>query len=503
MCCLAIGMQAQQKEHVVQRGEDFATIARKYAISEQELKDANPTSKVCYAGLKLIIPKHGVPVERKEVTPKPLDIELLSSDDDILTKSSAATYQVGHSLWKNHHYIGALDYLHAALRDGDKRAYYPLGNCYAQDTEQCYNIDDAVNYYRLAISETKDKSEEGYWMACGALASLYLEGRGVDKDLTQAKKLCAEYQRYADADYKKEAENLLKSIRDEERAIAERVAAEKRAAKQLTAAEKRAAKQTAAVEQHENPQQTTQQHSVQNTMSTPANAVPFPEYTRVAGGLPQVGETRYWHKWDTFGYCSIQCYRTDNGAILYHFYPDAMDVQHPGARYIYQKQENGWFEFQRVNIRVAVNYAAYPRLDMQTFYDPIPGLLRISADGNTVIARDGTRYDTPIDKATANAISKAQNDFIARGVGSGAIQLDNRPSDIEQQIKDEINEIDRKQEVRTKKELDISEKRAELSRGHRITRYNSTNTESTPTVYCEICGRYDKPHTHPLNDGRH
>ena len=100
LCCMALALQAQQREHVVQRGEDFATIAKKYAITEQELMDANPTSKQCYVGRKLIIPKHGVPVERKKVTPKSLDIELLSSGENILTKSSATSYQVGQALWR-------------------------------------------------------------------------------------------------------------------------------------------------------------------------------------------------------------------------------------------------------------------------------------------------------------------------------------------------------------------------------------------------------------------
>ena len=39
---LTVSVHAQQQEHVVQRGEDFASIARKYAITEQELKNANP-----------------------------------------------------------------------------------------------------------------------------------------------------------------------------------------------------------------------------------------------------------------------------------------------------------------------------------------------------------------------------------------------------------------------------------------------------------------------------
>lgn len=519
MCCLVLTMQAQQKEHVVQRGEDFTTIARKYAISEQELKDANPTSKVCYAGLKLIIPMHGVPVERKEVTPKPIDIELLSSDDDILTKSSATTYQVGHSLWREHNYMGAFVYLHAALRDGDKRAYYPLGNCYAQDSVQCYNIDNAVNYYRLAISETKDKSEEGYWMACGALASLYMEGRGVDKDLNQAKKLCAEYQRYADTDNKKDADKLLNSIKAEERAIAERVAAEKRAAQQLAAAERRKAQQQAAEERRKAQQQATaqkraaqqqavatrQQPKQQNVAvaqinnTTQNNEVPFPGYNRVTGGLPQVGETRYWNKSGTYGYCSIYCYRTNDGTILYQVSGEPIDLQHPMPRYIYQCQENGWNIYKRVNVRVTTNYAAFPRVETLTFYDPISGQLRISTDGNTVITLNGTRYDTPIDQTTANALSQAQRDFIARGIGSGAIMLENKPSDVEQQLKNDIDEIDRKQADRQREEREVREQRGELLRGHRTTVYKSTNTDSTPTVWCNICNRWDKPHSHPIS----
>lgn len=236
-----ISVHAQQKEHIVQRGEDFASIARKYAITEQELMNANPTVKVCYVGRKLYIPQHGVPFERKPTTPKPLDIELLSSDNDILTKSGATTYQVGHALWKKKNYMGALAYLHAAAHDGEKRAYYLLGDCYAQDSAQCYNIDKAVVLFRQAIDETKNKSDEGYWKSCGKLADLYFQGKGVGKDLSQAKRLSLESKRFADRDGKIAADRLLSNIMVEEKANAEKVAAEKRAlAAQKAAADKKA-----------------------------------------------------------------------------------------------------------------------------------------------------------------------------------------------------------------------------------------------------------------------
>ena len=52
---LCMNLLAQQREHVVQRGEDFGTIARKYGITEEELMAANASSKACYAGRKLIL----------------------------------------------------------------------------------------------------------------------------------------------------------------------------------------------------------------------------------------------------------------------------------------------------------------------------------------------------------------------------------------------------------------------------------------------------------------
>ena len=185
--CFALAIQAQQCEHVVQRGEDFATIAKKYGITEQELMDANPTSKQCYAGRKLIIPKHGVPVVRRSVTPKPLDIKLLSSDDDILTKSSATTYQVGQALWRKGKYDEAVTYLKKAVENGEPRAYYPLGECYAQKDAKCHNETKAVECFQKAVEKVKNKYDESYWQSCENMAIRYQQGNGVNRNLAKAK----------------------------------------------------------------------------------------------------------------------------------------------------------------------------------------------------------------------------------------------------------------------------------------------------------------------------
>ena len=71
----------------------------------------------------------------------------------------------------------------------------------------------------------------------------------------------------------------------------------------------------------------------------------------------------------------------------------------------------------------------------------------------------------------------------------------NRPHD----LKNDIDEIDRKQADRQREEREVREQRGELLRGHRTTVYKSTNTDSTPTVWCNICNRWDKPHSHPIS----
>lgn len=54
---LCVSLHAQDtRQHVVQRGETFAVIARRYGLTEDEVKAANPNHSVCYVGLKLQIP---------------------------------------------------------------------------------------------------------------------------------------------------------------------------------------------------------------------------------------------------------------------------------------------------------------------------------------------------------------------------------------------------------------------------------------------------------------
>ena len=55
---MSMSVYAQSETlHTVKRGESFALIAKRYGMTEQELKAANPDYPVCYMGLKLTIPE--------------------------------------------------------------------------------------------------------------------------------------------------------------------------------------------------------------------------------------------------------------------------------------------------------------------------------------------------------------------------------------------------------------------------------------------------------------
>ncbi len=76
-------------------------------------------------------------------------------------------------------------------------------------------------------------------------------------------------------------------------------------------------------------------------------------------------------------------------------------------------------------------------------------------------------------------------------------------SEVADQLQEAIEESERKLDAMNGKQNDLYKKRDDMNRGHTIIRYKYTNTPSTPSVWCPICNKYDKPHDHVLNDGRH
>ena len=68
---------AQQREHTVERGETLASIAKKYGLTEGQLKAANPNMTMCFAGVWLTIPDPNAP-----------SVSETDADDSSASKSS-------------------------------------------------------------------------------------------------------------------------------------------------------------------------------------------------------------------------------------------------------------------------------------------------------------------------------------------------------------------------------------------------------------------------------
>ena len=88
------GVLAQSETlHTVKRGESFALIAKRYGMTEEELKAANPDYPVCYMGLKLNIPEKYAKAAQSVPASVPASASGLSAnysqEDFVVAESSA------------------------------------------------------------------------------------------------------------------------------------------------------------------------------------------------------------------------------------------------------------------------------------------------------------------------------------------------------------------------------------------------------------------------------
>ena len=293
LAAVSIACQAQRCEHVVQRGEDFASIAAKYNITVDELREANSESIACYVGRKLLIPYHGVAVERKVPAAEPFDYGLTYSSGKVLTRSKGATYQVGQALLKAKKNEEAMAYLAAAADSGEVRSYYPLGLYYSDNKSRNHNPELAAYYYHKSADAVKDKSSEEYWRSCRFLSENFLNGDVLQKNLDEALHYGLEYQRYAIGSEKAHAASLVKEIRSRKHDIA--VAEQRRKAE----------------EQHRNQARQVSTSPVQSLSRKPSASAPSPQ-RRTSG---RNGRKPYTYT-DAFGEHTV--YTMEDGTAKFH-----------------------------------------------------------------------------------------------------------------------------------------------------------------------------------------
>lgn len=129
--------------------------------------------------------------------------------------------------------------------------------------------------------------------------------------------------------------------------------------------------------------------------------------------------------------------------------------------------------------------------------------IRVSKDWDRIVINGKTFLVTEVTKEYFDLIYDINKKAYENAMTVNSILNQGYHSEVEDQLKADIEESERKLDQMNAKQNDLYKKRDDMNRGHTIIRYKSTNVPSTPSVWCSICNRYDKPHDHVLNDGRH
>lgn len=159
--CLA---QIEAAQHIVQRGETVESIAKHYQLSADEIKAANPTVAVYYAGLKITIP------ERTVVTPFGGQGEIAPPPDHVLD----ALNQVS-DLLKKEEYSKATEVLTRIIKErSSAQLYLYRGYCYFERKKYKHAREDCAVALRC---KDCDKQTERYCIELSKQAGLLLEER--------------------------------------------------------------------------------------------------------------------------------------------------------------------------------------------------------------------------------------------------------------------------------------------------------------------------------------
>ena len=156
-------------QHVVMRGETFASIANKYGITEQQLKNANSAHSTCHVGLKLTIPaakeKKSIaatsPAETKQgATTTSQTSNAISSKTYAKENNKAAKKEKRREFWEK--FRDALDATSETMLTMSERFYQMGGNASSKPTNtpkaiaQIPQSKDTDDY-----TETIEKKDDG------------------------------------------------------------------------------------------------------------------------------------------------------------------------------------------------------------------------------------------------------------------------------------------------------------------------------------------------------
>lgn len=178
---------AQQKEHIVKRGETLASVAQTYGLTEAELKAANPNLTVCFAGVKLKIPNKSTATPQIPAKDEPTVEEKLKAEEVITfveessVLSGEEAYEKGEEYFRQENYDKAFEWYMKSAEKGYVSAIHDVGYMYAEGKGVAQDYSKAMEWYRKA-------ADQGNALAQSNIALLYKNGSGVTMNYAKALK---------------------------------------------------------------------------------------------------------------------------------------------------------------------------------------------------------------------------------------------------------------------------------------------------------------------------
>ena len=83
LVALSVSMYAQQQKHTVMKGETLVTIAKKYGVTVDDLRQENPQLKTLYTGMSIKIPAKTQTVSSTIYTQTSKDVSESSTGEEI------------------------------------------------------------------------------------------------------------------------------------------------------------------------------------------------------------------------------------------------------------------------------------------------------------------------------------------------------------------------------------------------------------------------------------
>lgn len=144
LVALSVSMYAQQQKHTVMKGETLVTIAKKYGVTVDDLRQENPQLKTLYTGMSIKIPAKTQTVSSTIYTQTSKDVSESSTGEEIC-RPALAYIDFAKKYIEQGKHNKAIKELNKSLKEQENvTAHWLRGQCYFYEGKWKKALEDLV-----------------------------------------------------------------------------------------------------------------------------------------------------------------------------------------------------------------------------------------------------------------------------------------------------------------------------------------------------------------------